>query len=299
MLLGLVYVFAIIMFTLLKDHAEELIDEDKDMYDEIVIDRFERLGMCMWTLLVDGTFMDGIGLVTRALIKKSYVMPLIVMMVFVLASALTVMNMLIGVLCEVVSAVAAAEKEAHAVAIVKDRLLYMLKAMDEDGSGQISKTEIKAILRDAGALQTLRDLHVDPFNLMDQLAMNFEESPELSIFHIMDTILMLRGDRPPTMKDLLESMTFNRWKLNKAAEDLSAKTCRSVAEGAAERAVSMWQGSSMESSIEGARYTQLEIEPASDGLHDGGDDAPFSPGGARSPREIATPIDNARGPVYF
>merc|ERR1712039_392487 len=45
-----------------------------------------------------------------------------------------------------------------------------------------------------------------------------ETTGDLSIHQIMDIILMLRGDRPPTMKDMLHSQTFNRWKLQKALE---------------------------------------------------------------------------------
>lgn len=210
MLLMLVYVFAIIMFTLLKNEEDPRIDS-----------RFRRLGLVMWTLLIDGTFMDGIGYVSRSLLENDLYAPLVVLLVFVLCSALTVMNMLIGVLCEVVSAVAASEKEDNAIRIVKEKLLTMLLEMDEDGSGQISRGEIKQVLNNADALRTLDNLQVDITYLMEQLEMLFEDGSDLSIHQIMDLILMLRGDRPPTMKDLLHSQTFNRWKLSKALHSQS------------------------------------------------------------------------------
>jgi voltage-gated sodium channel len=200
MLLLLVYVFAIMMFTLLKDETEPRIEE-----------RFNRLGLVMWTLLIDGAFMDGIGYISRGMIDTGNYAALVVLTVFVLCSALTVMNMLIGVLCQVVSAVAESEKEAHAISIVKHELLNMLREMDDDGSGMISRDEIGAVLHNQQALDTLASLNVDVTVLMDQLEMRFEAIGELTIHAIMDLILMLRGDRPPTMKDLLESQAFSRW----------------------------------------------------------------------------------------
>ena len=52
---------------------------------------------------------------------------------FVAGSALTVMNMLIGVLCEVVSLTSAQEKEEADVLQMKRHILVMLRAMDVDG----------------------------------------------------------------------------------------------------------------------------------------------------------------------
>ena len=57
----------------------------------------------------------------------------------VLVSAITIMNMLIGILCEVVSKVAAAEKENAAREEVRDTILQMLKRLDADGSTVTNK----------------------------------------------------------------------------------------------------------------------------------------------------------------
>eukprot|EP00747_Dinoflagellata_sp_TGD_P219202 gnl/TRDRNA2_/TRDRNA2_91353_c0_seq2.p1 gnl/TRDRNA2_/TRDRNA2_91353_c0~~gnl/TRDRNA2_/TRDRNA2_91353_c0_seq2.p1 ORF type:complete len:671 (+),score=144.58 gnl/TRDRNA2_/TRDRNA2_91353_c0_seq2:108-2120(+) len=209
MLVFLLYIFAIIMHMLLKEEQEEYLHE-----------RFDRLAIVMWTLLIDGTFLDNIGILSRALIATDHYIALLVLVVFVLGSALTVMNMLIGVLCEVVSAVAASEKEDNAIRLVKDNLLQMLKLLDEDGSGLISRQEIQNVIEDDGCLDVLGSLNVDCKHFMDQLDMFFEEKEELSIHQIMDLILMLRGDRPPTMKDMLHGQTFNRWKLSKEMQKL-------------------------------------------------------------------------------
>jgi len=209
MLIGLIYVFAIIMFTLLKD-----------VTDEQVSSRFRRLGLTMTTLLIDGTFLDGFGYVARSLMDTNHYFPLCVLILFVLLSALTVMNMLIGVLCEVVSAVAAAEKEDSAIRLVKDKLLALLRELDEDGSGEISRQEIQQVLDNEDAMAVLENLQVDVHHLMEQLDMFFEEGGDLTIQQIMDLILMLRGDRPITMKDSLHFLTFSRWKELKTFDEV-------------------------------------------------------------------------------
>eukprot|EP00747_Dinoflagellata_sp_TGD_P222930 gnl/TRDRNA2_/TRDRNA2_94598_c0_seq1.p1 gnl/TRDRNA2_/TRDRNA2_94598_c0~~gnl/TRDRNA2_/TRDRNA2_94598_c0_seq1.p1 ORF type:complete len:586 (+),score=119.53 gnl/TRDRNA2_/TRDRNA2_94598_c0_seq1:62-1819(+) len=212
MLVVLVYVFGVMLFTLLKTEQ-----------DQIVSSRFRDLTTTMFTLLIDGTFMDNIGFVSRSLLETKSYIEAILLMWFVLCSALTVMNMLIGVLCEVVSAVAAAEKEDNAIRLVKGNLLTMLRELDEDQSGHISRDEIQRVLDDEASLETLYSLNVEVKYLMEQLDMLYEEEghdDELSIHQIMNLILMLRGDRPSLMSDLLHFQTFNQWKTAKQLERL-------------------------------------------------------------------------------
>jgi hypothetical protein len=195
------------MFTLLKDKLKD------DGMSNLVKDRFGRLGMVMMTLITDGAYIDGVGVDTRAFLESDLYIETILFHVFVLLSALTVMNMLIGVLCEVVTVVAATEKEDSQIRLVKDKLLVMLHELDEDGSGMISVEEMGQVLDNEGALSVLDNLNVDTGTLLDQLTMCYEERDDLTIHEIMDLILMLRGDRSPTMRDLLHSQQFTRWKL--------------------------------------------------------------------------------------
>merc|ERR1711871_1165907 len=95
-----------------------------------------------------------------ALWDESFALVLI-FYVFLLLSALTVMNMLIGVLCEVVSAVGEAEKEQAAVDLVKKTVLIMLKHLDQDGSGEMSREELQQVLVDPHARQVLDELKVN------------------------------------------------------------------------------------------------------------------------------------------
>ena len=79
--------------------------------------------------------------------------------------------MLIGVLCEIVTTVAASEKERASVNMVKDTLLVMLRAFDADGSGTISKDELIDVFVSDEALICLDNLNVDAVRLMEYLDM--------------------------------------------------------------------------------------------------------------------------------
>jgi len=126
---------------------------------------FSGIPRSMWTLLLAGCLLDEIQSVADLLVEEG---PLMVFffIVFVLLSSLMVLNMLIGVLCAVVSAVAAAEKEKALVTYVKTRLISVLESLDKDGNGTISKHEFEQLLHIPEAVAALDELGVDVPNLV-------------------------------------------------------------------------------------------------------------------------------------
>eukprot|EP00927_Polykrikos_kofoidii_P051381 TRINITY_DN45177_c0_g1_i1.p1 TRINITY_DN45177_c0_g1~~TRINITY_DN45177_c0_g1_i1.p1 ORF type:complete len:673 (+),score=104.26 TRINITY_DN45177_c0_g1_i1:116-2020(+) len=213
MLIFLVYIFAIILHTVLAPEKDFL------LASPVFQIRLDGLTDIMMTLLIDGTFMDNLGLLARGFsaIPSAFVRgwSVLILWVFVLMSALTVMNMLIGVLCEVVSAVASSEKENAAISLVKKTLLVMLKKLDEDGSGEISREELSHVFHDDDSLRVLASLEVDVKHLVAVLEMHYDESASLSINSIIEVILMLRGDRQPQVMDLVEQQKYLMWNLEK------------------------------------------------------------------------------------
>jgi len=217
LIIGLVYIFAIVMLSALEDYKDELLQE-----------RFENLPTSMWTLFVDCTLLDGIdgiGGITKSLLTNKAYFAFGVMCLFMLMSAMIVMNICIGVCCGVVSTVAVYEKEDSAVRLVKENILVVLTNLDEDGSGDITKDEMSSVLRDEATLLVLDKIQVDMSHLVDYLDMHYDVSAEVSIQQIMDLILMLRGDRMPTMRDMLHGQMLARWKMNHAL-DMSAVSGR-------------------------------------------------------------------------
>merc|ERR1719321_2643156 len=106
---------------------------------------FSNVSLSMYTLLIYGTLLDDLSALTDALREEMPVL-LAVLLLFIILAALTVMNMLIGVLCEVVSAVADKEKEGIMTETVRDKMLTIVKSLDDNCNLQISYKEFCDIL---------------------------------------------------------------------------------------------------------------------------------------------------------
>merc|ERR1719210_1658881 len=99
----------------------------------------------MYTLLIDGTLMDNLGFVARTLGGEAPItLPLF--WLFVLASSMMMLNLLIGVVCDVVSSVAKEENEVIAVLFMKDTMRELFSELDKDNSGKISLEEFLTLL---------------------------------------------------------------------------------------------------------------------------------------------------------
>ena len=120
-LLFLLYVFAIAIRQL-------------SVGSDISESHFATVREWKYTCLINGTFMDNFGTLVHSLGQQSPVCG-VIFWVFVLLSSCTVMNMLIRVLCEVVSAVSSTEKEAIVVDFVKARIKPLFEKLDTSGNG--------------------------------------------------------------------------------------------------------------------------------------------------------------------
>merc|ERR1719276_54979 len=128
----------------------------------------------MYTLIIHGTLLDDVGRLTTELGAGPFYINALLFL-FVLLSSFTVMNMLIGVLCEVVSAVAATEKEEMLVTYVNEKLQKVVSLLDADGDNTISKREFMQILDNIDAVRCLQDVGVDVIGLVDFADFIFED----------------------------------------------------------------------------------------------------------------------------
>jgi len=188
---------------------------------------FPDMWIAMHTLWIDGTLLDGPGTIAAMLLKESVVLT-IVFYTFVLLAALTVMNMLIGVLCEVVSAVAATEKEQITVATVKDGFTEIIGCIDTDSDNMISKSEFERLLENPQAVNLLNKVDVDVYAFVDLADFLFEdedgdEPVQMSFSKFMETVLQLRGSNAATVKDIVDLRKFIKAQLNIMNEKMDRK----------------------------------------------------------------------------
>lgn len=188
---GIIYIFSIMFVQLMKDTA---------MGEQY----FPTVPEAMNSLLLDGTLPDQARIITDVG-SEGWVFRIIILFYILLAS-MTVMNMLVGVLCEVVSVVSAVEKESMLVSYVKGTLLHMLEnsGLDADGDKQIARDEFEYMLENPAAAKALTDVGVDVVGLVDFTDFIFKDGRQLSFPDFMDMVLSLRGTNVATVKEIVD-----------------------------------------------------------------------------------------------
>merc|ERR1719343_540451 len=83
------------------------------------------------------------------------------MLLYFVVGSLTLMNMLIGALCEVVSVVAREQSEITKVDACKEKLTSLLHEMDDNHDMKISKDEFMSIMVNPEMVKMLVELEVD------------------------------------------------------------------------------------------------------------------------------------------
>jgi len=185
----------------------------------------EKYFNSMWdatnTLWLSGTLLEDCPEIAYALGSESPFLQLL-FYVHVLMASLTVMNMLVGVLVEVVKTVSIVEKESLQVNFVKTRLESMLAGMDEDHDGKISKAEFEILLKNAEATKALHDVGVDVVGLVDYHDYLFADEEELTFGMFMEIVLSLRGSNRATVKDIVDLRKLLMFEMARLRETIAS-----------------------------------------------------------------------------
>jgi hypothetical protein len=136
---------------------------------------FLSLRSSMWVLLLQGVFVDDITEMMQPWREKHQGLA-ILFIVFVFLSCYTVMNMLIGILCDVVSQTSKKERDSVAVAQLTHCLREILESHDSDNDGHIQRDEFELLMKNPEMRAILRDVGVDFGNLQSLKHVLFAES---------------------------------------------------------------------------------------------------------------------------
>jgi hypothetical protein len=128
--------------------------------------------------------------------------------IFVVMAYVMIMNMLIGVLVEVVAVVASVEKEKNQVAAVKRVLQKWAPEADMDGDNMFGVSEFKRMLNHAGCAKDLNDVGVDAVALIDHADFVYRNKTELTFAELLAVVLGLRGRNDPKVEDLVQLRKF-------------------------------------------------------------------------------------------
>merc|ERR1719198_2804785 len=128
------------------------------------VEHFPNVFEGMGTLLLKGSLSRGIDVLDQAGQNEDTLYLAALFFTFVLLSNLTLLNMLVGVLCQVVMAVAEVEKEKRESETIKEKVATLWNtcaACDTDGDGAINIDEFREMLHNPEALRLLDSLGVD------------------------------------------------------------------------------------------------------------------------------------------
>jgi hypothetical protein len=203
----LAYSTAICLHTLLKD--EEAFNAG--LKSELDLE-FSSLTDCIWTLLMGGTLMlDGAAPLKKSLLfsdKPNILLAGCFFMFYSLLSALCILQMLIGVLCDVVSRVGQEEREHRDLALVKAALVSQLQQVD-GGNGLISQEELMAVMTNPQSIALLERLKINQLFLFELQKMMYPSpNSQVSIKRIVQLLLLCRGDCPATVETLASGICF-------------------------------------------------------------------------------------------
>jgi len=160
----------------------------------------------MSTLLLGGIFPD-FKPTTDDMAAEDFFFAVFFFM-FVLLAYATIMNMLIGVLVEVVAVVASVEKETNQVAAVKRVLQKWAPGGDSDGDGLIDVNEFKNMLNKDGCAKDLHDVGVDAIALIDHADFIYRDKDSLTFSEMLTVVLGLRGRNDTKVQDLVQMRKF-------------------------------------------------------------------------------------------
>mmetsp|Transcript_116198 Transcript_116198/g.259745 ORF Transcript_116198/g.259745 Transcript_116198/m.259745 type:complete len:555 (+) Transcript_116198:91-1755(+) len=200
-------------------------------------EKFPTVLVAMHTLLLDGVLMDDTGGLVRLLedaggesiLLKLTLLP--ILYGFILLASLTVMNMLIGVLVEVVSAVASTEQEGIAISHMGDKLSALLQTRFPAGTEVcITKDLFLELLQQQDTTQLLRELNINVLDLVDLVDTIFSREDgserELTFGDFIEVMMKHRESKMATVQDFTNLRKYVRARLDLVeSQHESAQLC--------------------------------------------------------------------------
>lgn len=168
---------------------------------------FSSVPTAMDTLLMDGILAD-YAPILHVVGAQGGPLEWCIMLFFVLLAAITIMYMLVGVLVEVVGALAHAEKESITVGYVASTLRDKMHSHGHDVESPLSKAELQDLLLDPEILEVLSSVQVDVVALVELVNIAYEDAERsgasMNFERIVGLVLNGRGQNTACVKDTSE-----------------------------------------------------------------------------------------------
>lgn len=197
LLLVLIYVYAIAF--------RQFVDEDTEIGKALFADVIRS----MYTLLRDGLLPDYAPLIRE--VEPAGWLPTTVIIGFVILATFALLNMLVGILCDVAIRVSKMSRDELNYQRVRTSLQdIILTRIDKNYDGQISKEEFLGIMQDEKASSVVRSIGVDVAGLTEEADVIYDAVDDdgteyertLSFHQFMETLVGMTPENEVTLKDL-------------------------------------------------------------------------------------------------
>lgn len=164
---------------------------------------FSSVSHSMYSLAIHAVHLDDAAPFADD-IKDESTSCFVVCAVYVGVASLTIMNLLIGILVEVIKSVAEKEREDLITAKVHATFYDIVRELDKDSNGMICWDEFKLLVQIPASQSALNSFDVDPGALFEIAQSEFhDKGGELKMTELIDMILNLRGDKQACLRDLM------------------------------------------------------------------------------------------------
>lgn len=191
LLLGALYVFAII-FT--QEYHQGL-KKDDDPALSAAQELFGSMGRSMRHLLIMGTILDDLTACTNAIRASEKTSMLMIFWVCVIVTSLTLFNMMVGLLCEVVDATTTGEKWKAEEISIQETIHGFFKAMDSDNNGVITIQEFLKMHDEPEVIKALAKLDINEKHFGQYATLLFATKDKVEFKEASDLIMQLRPGR--------------------------------------------------------------------------------------------------------
>merc|ERR1711920_594849 len=128
---------------------------------------------------------------------------------FILIGSITVMNMLAGMLVQVVCTIADVNQEEVKLTWVKHEILRVMRALDFDADGKLSKAEVERLMCEPEACRVIAEAGVDMVQLMELAEFHiFKDQDFISFTEFLDLVLQLRQAKAVCLRDIVHLKQF-------------------------------------------------------------------------------------------
>mmetsp|Transcript_22505 Transcript_22505/g.49704 ORF Transcript_22505/g.49704 Transcript_22505/m.49704 type:complete len:557 (+) Transcript_22505:38-1708(+) len=211
LLLGITYVFAIIFRQLAND-------------TEIGDIHFSSIPMSCYSLLIQGMLPDQ-AMMMKQLSEEDWLLGL-VFFLFIFVAPLTIMNLLIGIMCDVVRHVAESQKEHTELQAMTMKIEDMLRSNDPSFDGAISKSGFGKFMSSANTMKSLNDAGVDVLALIDDVEGMFDQLPglRLSVEEFAEVVGQFQANHGATTRSIAGLRKIVRTQTEKIMQSMAEMT---------------------------------------------------------------------------